>query len=318
MTKFFLTYTIIVFSLFVRSQNLVLNCSFEIMTNLNCYYPIAAMNNWSAIDSPDGFTSVCPYNSGSGIPNNWFGHCYPINGNACAGLGTMKLPNNGREYLTQYFSTPLLAGNSYYVSFYALKSSRTRIATEKLGILFTVNAPPPPSSSGNIVGTPQIENQNGFITDTINWTKIEGSFVAQGGEQHLTIGNFYPNNLTDTLQTGTTNPYVQDAGFAYYFIDSVSIYESSTITNLNTNKKNNLLNIYPNPSSGTISIEYSECADLELVISNITGNEIIRYSLSSSKNHFSTIDTKLKPGVYFYSIRQNKNITKQNKLIIIE
>lgn len=318
MSKFSLFTIFIFFSLFICAQNLVLNCSFEKMTNLNCQYPIAAMDNWSSINTADGYTSICPYISGSGIPNNWFGHCYPIHGNAVAGLATIFWPYNGREYLTQYFSTPLMAGNSYYVSFYALKSSRTRIATEKLGILFTVNAPPPASSSGNIVGIPQVENQSGFLTDTVNWTKIEGSFIAQGGEHHLTIGNFYPNALTDTLNTGSTNPFVQDGGTAYYFIDSVSVYESSTITNINGYLKNNSFNIFPNPSSGYFSIQYQINKDAELIIENIAGSKIIGYSLLSSQNKTTIIDKNLNPGIYFYYIRQDGIIVKQNKLVVIE
>ncbi len=318
MPKFSFLYLFTLASLFVKSQNLALNCSFEKMTNLNCWYPILAMDNWSTISSSDGFTTMCPYSSGSGIPNNWFGHCYPIHGTACAGLATLALPYNGKEYLTQNFMTPLIAGNSYYVSFYALKSSRTRIATEKLGILFTVNPPPPVASTGNIVGTPQVENQNGFMTDTVNWTKIEGSFIAQGGENHLTIGNFNINALTDTLQTGTTNPYVQDDGTAYYFIDSISVYESSTITNTNYYFKNNTFNIFPNPSNGNFSVQYKCDKDSELIIENIDGTGTIKYQLLPTQSYISINSRILNPGIYFYYVRQERKIIKQNKLVIIE
>ena len=38
--------------------------------------------------------------------------------------------------------------------------------------------------------TPQVINSNGYIDDTLNWTKIEGVFKANGDEEYITIGNF--------------------------------------------------------------------------------------------------------------------------------
>ena len=39
---------------------------------------------------------------------------------------------------------------------------------------------------------PQIEsNQSLFLGDTAGWLKISGVYEAQGGEQYITLGNFY-------------------------------------------------------------------------------------------------------------------------------
>ncbi|WP_417612266.1 hypothetical protein [Owenweeksia hongkongensis] len=49
--------------------------------------------------------------------------------------------------------------------------------------------------------------QNAFITDTTNYTKVQGTFVAQGGEQYLTIGVFDPidSTIAYNFRTGITD-----------------------------------------------------------------------------------------------------------------
>jgi hypothetical protein len=46
---------------------------------------------------------------------------------------------------------------------------------------------------------PQVINPYGnVITDTVNWSVLEGCFMANGTETYLTIGNFKPDSLTAT------------------------------------------------------------------------------------------------------------------------
>jgi len=37
---------------------------------------------------------------------------------------------------------------------------------------------------------------NPVITDTLNWIKISGIYAANGGEDHIIIGNFYDDART--------------------------------------------------------------------------------------------------------------------------
>jgi hypothetical protein len=53
---------------------------------------------------------------------------------------------------------------------------------------------------------PQVRNPKGsFITDTLNWTAVTGTFVAKGTENYLLIGNFETDANTDTLFCNPTN-----------------------------------------------------------------------------------------------------------------
>src|SRR5690606_10296844 len=77
--------------------------------------------------------------------------------------------------------------------------------------------------------TPQVSNQGGIISDTMRWTKIEGSFVATGNEQFITLGNFKDNAATTKLfmpQTIYATHYPDT--FSAYLIDDVSLVESGT------------------------------------------------------------------------------------------
>ncbi len=54
---------------------------------------------------------------------------------------------------------------------------------------------------------------------------MEGEFIAQGGEQYLTIGNFADtlNFANDTLTVKPGTDWQDGTGTAYYYIDGVSV-----------------------------------------------------------------------------------------------
>jgi len=68
---------------------------------------------------------------------------------------------------------------------------------------------------------PQVYNfDNPIITDTLNWVKVSGVFVAQGGEQYLTLGNFR-NSFTVTKRIKIQNIGFNGAG---YYYDDIAVY----------------------------------------------------------------------------------------------
>jgi hypothetical protein len=69
---------------------------------------------------------------------------------------------------------------------------------------------------------PQIINPYGnIITDTINWTVLEGCFVANGTESYLTIGNF----KSDSATARSINPFGELTDTVTgMLIDDISVY----------------------------------------------------------------------------------------------
>lgn len=206
-------------------QNLIQNGSFEQHSALNCGGGGFVPTNWLWVNSPDYFNSACgSTTNGYGVPKNLFGYCPPKNGNAYAGIGQI-VSNEYKEYVVQQLATPLDSGQGYCLSFFVSKSDRLTYAVGAIG--GSVSAVPPVNTVLNFVlGTPQVVNTSGPLTDTSQWVEISGYFVAQGGEQFVTIGNFFWTSNSDTLQTPATNPFPPSAGppGAYYYVDSVTLY----------------------------------------------------------------------------------------------
>lgn len=71
---------------------------------------------------------------------------------------------------------------------------------------------------------PQVQNPAGnLLADTLNYQKIHGYFVAEGGEKYLTLGNFKKDSeiITQAIRESSEEPS-SDMGTMFY-IDDVSV-----------------------------------------------------------------------------------------------
>ena len=224
----------------IYAQNLVPNPSFE--TYSTCPFDASQVPfatpwaNPSTLSSPD-YMNAC--NSGNcasvnqlDVPVNVFGTQTALTGNAYAGLVTYTDPAfllaNYREYIQVQLTSALIAGTTYNVQFYASCAEGpcdpTGLSSNKLGAYLSVTAP----SSTNYLPlpyTPQVFSA-GLINSTTTWTLISGTFVAAGGEQYITIGNF-SNDATTTVGNG---PITAAKYAAYYFIDDVSVIAQPSLS----------------------------------------------------------------------------------------
>lgn len=159
-----------------------------------------------------------------GITNSWF----PTGGSAdvyCISPRTgqnhggifVYVYNGKHEYLQNKLNTPLIAGKNYYVEMYIKLSQPSKVAIGEFGFYFSVG--PYIATSGlGLTVTPQVTQSNatGF-TDQANYTKISGCYLAQGGEDHVVLGNFKTNaNVVITTLPGYTG---SNNDFGYYYID---------------------------------------------------------------------------------------------------
>ncbi len=72
--------------------------------------------------------------------------------------------------------------------------------------------------NGNVL--PQVLSNRGYISDTLNWTKIQGVFKAKGDEIYISIGNFdYRKGI---FRTEENDPLLHRS--ASYAIDDISLY----------------------------------------------------------------------------------------------
>ncbi len=220
--------------------NLVPNPSFEIYTTcpdggggeLNYappWYPPTA-------GSPDYFNqcnnSSSTFGANASVPANSNGYQYARTGVAYAGFSPSIPDIEYREYIQAPLLSPLIVGKMYCVEFYVSLADSIKYAITEIGAYFSNGPIINMGIASNLPYNPQVRSPVGvFLSDKNNWMKISGSFIANGGENYITIGNFKNDINTDTLSTNiwSANGETQ----SYYYIDDISvIYECDTVSNV--------------------------------------------------------------------------------------
>ena len=167
-------------------------------------------------------------------------------------------------------------------------------ATNKLGALFTTEK----FGQGNFahpINFAQVHSDS-VLADTINWFHFMASFVADSSYKFMTIGNFFDDNITDTLNIGN-----QFSIASYYLIDDVCVSIDSNLCNISNSifeKSDFDVTIYPNPSNDYFKNKnYSEKGRF-FTIYNMIGCFVSKYFIDAKSE--SNIDcSKWNAGIYF-------------------
>jgi hypothetical protein len=309
-------------------QNLVNNGSFENISPPNNWNnwggefitasqtPIhRVLLDWDEFNSSDLFTSACTH-TWSGVPMNIKGSGQAKDGNNYVGfmLFANGQNNDNKEYIYQQLSNPLQSGKIYCLSFFVSRADRKEFAIENIGAFFSNNVQTT-GSIGYINKTPQVVNQ-GLITDTIGWTEIQGCFTANGGEQYITIGNFNSDANTNSFYAGTNNPIPSNPEYSYYYIDDITLIDQTTV-GVNELGNGSSVSVYPNPANDVINFQFSNAIEKRKIeLYDAIGNLVLEKDASS--NSLSLTTENLSNGIYFYSVKHNNVVLKQDKIVIIK
>jgi gliding motility-associated-like protein len=296
-------------------QNLIYNGDFEIYDTcpVNISTPgdlqIEHCIGWTSptkLGTSDYF-NVCNNLTSShfvGVPANMLGFQYPYNGDGYSGILSWMVSTNGinyREYIQTKLLKKLEVGKSYNVAF-NVAFSGSGYAIEKIGALLSAN-----SYSANtwqpLAVTPQVINDSGILSDSLNWTKVEGIFEAIGNEEYLTIGYFVDSlNVMDTVNI-YNDPFT--TYFSYYYIDRISLVElpcNNAIPNIYTPNNDGINDIF--------KIKICDTTNFNLTIYNRWGIKIFE-----TTNHNqgwdgrTTSGEECMDGNYFYVLE-----TKEKKI----
>lgn len=249
-----------------RAQNLVPNHSFEEAQSCypfsGFYYPDEGPLGWfSGGHSPDYFQgpACAGYGNDRSASLNHMGFQYPFDGVCYAGVVSYYYLPPGREYLVIQLAETLEVGQTYYASFRANAAwggaaiyPIARLASSHIGMRFTTSPhqwvwddPLPVPVNYAHVYFPQI------LADTVGWTLVSGSFVADSAYQYVMIGNHFENSQTDTLPFEPTI----SLPMAYTFIDDVCVSRSPSGCPLLVGLEGHLgseMVLFPNPASTTV------------------------------------------------------------------
>jgi len=305
---------VILFCRIGNAQNLVPNPSFEDTTSC----PITAnqinhATGWTNYRGSPEYLNSCN-NSNMSVPLNSWGFQQARTGNAYAGIATFDTIVFFREYIGIQLVQSLVIGQKYFASFYACKAVNStlisnptygNVASNKLGLkLSTVsytNFNPQPTNNYAQVFT------NLIITDTLNWVRISGNFIADSIYQYLSIGNFFNDSNTAFIATDS------NAALAYYYIDDVVLSTDSLFSvGLITQDPKTEIMVYPNPFNNRISISLNNNIQSEIALFDILSRIVLKQTFT----HSITIATDhLVNGLYIYEVR-NKNGTIMNGKVI--
>lgn len=300
----------------LNGQNLVVNPSFE--DTVACPVQIGLNNNvadWtSCAVTPDYFNSCA--NNGNrifGVPFNNRGFQPAHSGNAYIGLFTFSVfATNMREFVGSRLAQPLTIGQRYFVTFWVAHPDTAVLgfASNRIGVKFTTvqHSPIFPDTVGNFahVFSPTV------ITDTVNWTMIEGSFVADSAYTFIEIGNFF-----DDASTTLTNLTSGSPNYAYYFVDDVCVTADPNNCSLLLQSKDQSvagMKIYSAPAQNKIFIKATRDEKMHVRIFNL------RSELVYEKVYFDNtveIDSEMfSTGLYFVSVTSDNQSQTQKVAVI--
>jgi hypothetical protein len=233
----------------VQAQvNYVLNPSFEQYKQCpEDFDEIELANYWNGIDTtwnPITDSSIyTPYclpeycNSCShdmhccAVPSTESYYQFPRTGNGMVQEGmywdNSSVIQYSRDYLQGRFSNNLIAGKSYCVTFFVSLEDYSCYAVNNIGAYLddgSIDTAIVNCSKVQTQYTPQVLIHT-IVRDTLNWVMIQGSFIAQGNEKFITIGNFFDNAHTDIFEMEG----VYGCGESLYLVDDVSVIESDAV-----------------------------------------------------------------------------------------
>ena len=322
--KKFIIYLCLFSAIKADSQNLVLNPSFE--DTILCPTTIFPMQckYWyrATMGSPDYFSEQPNIFCGTSyVPQSGVGYQYARTGIAYVGLATLMQPLNPnylnrREYIGGELSDTLKQGHEYCVSFYVSVAEELKYVTDGIGLYLSVDSAVDYTININLSFIPQIENPSGnIIYDTLNWVQISGTYIANGGEKYLTIGNFKDN--ANTMIDSINNSVPQSQYESYLFIDDVSVIDCTVgISEVNDNLS--IGKLYPNPARTVVYYE-DNLNDIEkgiIQLQDISGRNLKEYNLKSGVNRITISVSDLAKGIYMVKIKINGRADENKKLLI--
>ena len=281
---------------FSLAQNLVPNWSFE--DTVICPQGIGDIDKavgWSSYRlTPEYFNSCNTSTIGTtyvGVPGNFFGYQYARTGNAYAGFYAHN-NNNVREYIGLQLSNVLVPGQKYFVSFFVTRAVKNDLnidgAVNKIGcrfstIFYSYSSPAPIDNYAHVF-------TDSIISDTLSWTKISGSFIADSSYQYISVGNFFNDSATTFINYDTVG------SSAYYFVDDIFVSTDSLI-GISENVNDTPILLFPNPAYEFLNIFNPSILPVKAELYSLLGKNILNFELKGGENVINL--TSLKSGVYF-------------------
>ncbi len=325
----YLVVLILSFTQFIfNAQNLVPNPSFE--EYYNCPLSVGGLGvnggepwikYWYSMQWTPDYMHYCvgdPEASNYPTSNAW-GSQEPYDGEGYISVISHDQTIGAREYIAIELIEPLEIGETYEVSFSVSDADGGELeyfdcVTNNMGLRFLKNpAYYWNNESDNNPLSPMNEadvNENDLITDSLGWTLIAGTFQANDSYTHIAIGNFFDDEHTTIVATGSG-----EGCAALYYIDEVCIVKQGD----NCDILHNYINEYewkqfyiPSVVNESLDLSNLPMENIEeLRIVDIYGKLWLK-----QKTILSNLDTTfLKSGIYILQVKLKNGLFKNYKFI---
>lgn len=158
-------------------------------------------------------------------PINMYGDTDPLEGSNYAGLIMYSYKDaEPRQYLQAQLTEKMKEDKVYCVKMNVMLSMLSKYSCNNLGIYISKKPLTPEEIEAYNIQPQIIHSQNRIFSEQFDWEPICQTYIADGGEEYITIGNFATEEDTQNEKikkpkgiTGT------QARSAYYYIDDVSV-----------------------------------------------------------------------------------------------
>lgn len=314
----------------VTGQNLVPNGNFELVDSCVTDTSLKYSEFWynPNLGTADHYTflmygsgACIPYIGavGCGNPNiNFQGYQLPHMGLGYGGFGggadNYYDTVSGGEFLATRLSDSLQANKKYCVSFWINMASTTKYASDGVGIAFRQDSIIGEASTVYSCPSPDVACPI-IISDTVNWILVQDTFLANGGEKFMIIGNLRRPYLTNYLPIDTAGQ--GDGRFAYYYVDDISVIYCDLPQDTPVNPDFPEITFTPNPSNGEFLLKGNFPVNARIEVFDMLGQKVC-YAEIPQGNQAFPVNLNLAEAVYTYRIESSDIVLKNGKLIIVK
>ncbi len=213
----------------VFAQNLVPNGSFEEYSLCpDNQSQIERAIGWQACRGTCDYLNSCGIEGVTGVPHNIWGWQTAAIGDGYAQLISFSADDGNPYYLREWIGAslaePCVVGQTYYVS---VKFSWTtsldtllgscQFANDHMGVRFTASAYTS-SDADPVPNAAQVWSSQ-VITDSVGWTTVVGSFIADSAYTFVSVGNFFDDEVTNGVMLDSSGAFA----ISYYYVDDVCV-----------------------------------------------------------------------------------------------
>jgi gliding motility-associated-like protein len=247
--------------------------------NVNLVY-----NNFS-VGTPDLFHACGTTSAGYSAqpPATFAGTCNPHLGNGFAATVLYNVPYPGyREYFSTQLTCPMVAGNTYTVSWWLTNGTGVKSPYTIRNIGAHFSTAPLTQTGWNIINVvPQCEITG--YSGSNAWVQYSFTIVATANWQYITLGTFRTDALNAPVNSYAVPPG-PSSSYANYFWDDISVIGNSSI-------------------GSTISTQSVTCNSSNNGSATITPTSVGSYTYNWQPGNFNTPSvTNLTTGIYTVTI----------------